>query len=225
MRQFKYDTHVHTSEVSECAKVPSGEMVRMYRDAGYHGVVITDHYTGYFFNKSMSKSWEFKIRQYLTGYYNALNEGIKLGLQVIPGMEITFEENSNDYLIYGFDEYFLKKHKELHKLGLKNFKKCIEGRGFMVVQAHPFRLFMTQTPPELLDGVEVYNGNPRHDSRNLLALEYAKKNDLIKLSGSDFHQQQDLARGGILVSKEIRNPLEFVDAIRNGGITGLIRSR
>ena len=29
-------------------------------------------------------------------------------------------------------------------------------------------------PPETLDGVEVYNGNPRHDSRNALALAFAR---------------------------------------------------
>ena len=83
---------------------------------------------------------------------------------------------------------------------------------------------MTQAPPELLDGIEVFNGNPRHNSRNELALEYAEKNGLLKLSGSDFHQRQDLARGGILVPEEISNPLQLVDSMKNGKITGLIRN-
>ncbi len=224
MRQLKYDIHIHTSEVSCCGKVPAGEMVRMYSDAGYHGVVITDHYCANFFRQFVFKNWAFKIEQYLTGYYNALDEGIKLGIKVIPGMEITFQENPNDYLVYGFDENFLREHKELYKLGLRDFRKYVEGRGFIIAQAHPFRPFMTQAPPELLDGIEVFNGNPRHNSRNELALEYAEKNGLLKLSGSDFHQRQDLARGGILVPEEISNPLQLVDSMKNGKITGLIRN-
>lgn len=31
-------------------------------------------------------------------------------------------------------------------------------------QAHPFRNSMKITNPELLDGIEVYNGHPGHDS-------------------------------------------------------------
>ena len=224
MIQYKYDIHVHTSEVSDCGRISAKDMAGMYKDAGYHGVVITDHYCENFFSQFRRKSWEEKIEQYLTGYYNALNEGIKLGLQVIPGMEITFRENYNDYLVYGIDENFLKENKELYKLGLKGFGKLIEGSGIITVQAHPFRPFMIPASPKLIDGVEVYNGNPRQNSRNQLAFEYAEKNGLIMLSGSDFHQRDDLARGGIIVSEEIRSPSELINAIRNGKITELIQS-
>ena len=38
------DTHVHTSQVSPCGKVPAEEMIELYKEAGYGGVIITDHY-------------------------------------------------------------------------------------------------------------------------------------------------------------------------------------
>ena len=40
---MKLDLHVHTSEVSGCGKVPAAEMVRLYHEAGYDAIVITDH--------------------------------------------------------------------------------------------------------------------------------------------------------------------------------------
>jgi len=49
MAIYKYDTHVHTKEVSPCGKVPAIEVVKLYKDAGYHGIVITDHYCDSFF--------------------------------------------------------------------------------------------------------------------------------------------------------------------------------
>ena len=38
------DTHVHTCQVSPCGKVPAKEMIELYKEAGYGGVIITDHY-------------------------------------------------------------------------------------------------------------------------------------------------------------------------------------
>lgn len=224
MNRYKYDTHVHTSEVSGCGKVGAKDMVRLYSDAGYSGVVVTDHYYKGFFEGLRDKNWSDKVDRYLEGYYNALNEGTRLGFKIIPGMEITFTENMNDYLVYGIDEKFLKENKELYKLGLKGFRKLVEGRGILLFQAHPFRPGMTQGLLELLDGVEVYNGNPRHDSHNQLALDYARSSGLMMMSGSDFHQRQDLARGGIIVDEEIGSSSQLVDIIRKNRIVELICS-
>lgn len=223
MKQFKYDIHVHTSETSKCGMIPGKELVRMYKKAGYRGVVITDHYYAGFFKRLRGKSWDEKIDLYLKGYNNASEEGKKQGVHVIPGIEITFPENFNDYLVYGIDEDFLKVNRELYRLGLKDFRKLIEGSGILLVQAHPFRPFMIPANPLLLDGIEVYNGNPRHNANNHLSLAYAQKHRLKMLSGSDFHQEEDLARGGIIVSEEISTPAGLVDVIRNDRIDELIR--
>lgn len=213
---FKYETHLHTDETSPCGKVPAVEAVRIYKNAGYTGIVVTDHYTRGFFEKQLFKSWDDKIDLYLAGYHKALEEGAKLDLDVHPGMEIQFNENPNDYLVYGFDEQFLRTHKKLYKLGLEAFRKLTAGSGIIIVQAHPFRPRMIPAKPSLIDGVEIYNGNPRHDSSNHLALEYAKENGLKMLSGSDFHQVQDAARGGIIVGGRIE-PGSFARVIMESG--------
>ena len=224
MSTFKYDTHVHTSETSPCGKIAAADLVRLYKDAGYHGVVITDHYYEDFFSHKFFKKWNEKVDTFLSGYKNALKEGEKQGLQVIFGIEISFTENHNDYLVYGIDEKFLKENKELYKLGLKEFKNLTSDKGIIIIQAHPFRQFMIQANPVLLDGVEVYNGNPRHSSNNSRAYEYALKNNLKMTSGSDFHQLQDLARGGILIPEKISTPAELVQVIKENKIIELIKT-
>ncbi len=212
---FKYDTHVHTSETSRCGRVPARETVRLYRDAGYDGIIITDHFCTPFFD-SISGDWKSKVDQYLDGYRKALDEGNKSGLKVFLGMEILFDENLNDYLIYGFEESFLYENPGLCSLGLKKFSDFIKGTQIKIVQAHPFRRYITPADPSLLHGVEVYNGNPRHDSQNHLALQLANRHKLSKTSGSDFHQTEDIARGGMESQYPLKNMGDFIKLLNDG---------
>ncbi|HEX2944843.1 MAG TPA: PHP domain-containing protein [Clostridia bacterium] len=220
---FKYETHLHTDETSPCGRVPAAEAVRIYRNAGYTGIVVTDHYSRGFFERLLFKNWETKIDLYLAGYRKALDEGARSGLDVHLGMEIQFNENPNDYLVYGFDEQLLRAHKKLYRLGLENFRKLTAGSGVVIIQAHPFRPRMIPANPALIDGIEIYNGNPRHDSSNHLALEYARENGLKMLSGSDFHQVQDAARGGIIVDERVK-PGGFARMIMENGNIECIRT-
>lgn len=215
MKGFKYETHLHTKETSACAKVSAKEIPHLYQEAGYDGIIITDHYSPNFFGPRRDIDWERCVKQYLEGYYTAANEGIKIGMPVLLGMEITFEETYNDYLVYGFDERFLYNHPHLYKKKLKEFRKIADKNGLFVAQAHPFRPHMKEVKSALLDGMEVYNANPRHDSRNDLALAYAQKKKLIPLSGSDFHQYEDLARGGIIIDEFVDSGEDFAEYLLN----------
>lgn len=221
---FKIDTHVHTAETSACAKTMAREAVRLYKESGYQGIIITDHYYKFYFETSVERIWERKIDQYLRGYYQASEEGSKQGLKVFMGMEIRFTENSNDYLVYGITEPFLKEHRELYTLGLKEFKKFAENENFIIIQAHPFRKNMIVASPEDIHGVEIYNGNCRHDSGNELALTYAKKHSLMMSSGSDFHEPEDLARGGMLFEQDINTMEDFLNGLRDKSACKLLHT-
>jgi hypothetical protein len=214
-KMFKIDTHVHTVETSSCASIGARETVKLYKESGYQGIIITDHYYDFYFNNLMGLSWDEKIDHYLKGYHNATEEGIKLGLKVFLGLEIRFMENANDYLVYGITEQFLKEHRELYTLGLKEFKKMIEKEDILIIQAHPFRKHMIVASPEDIHGVEVYNGNCRHNSRNDLSLAFAKEHSLLMSSGSDFHELEDLARGGMVFRQEIDTAGDFVNSLRD----------
>ncbi len=202
MNKFKYETHFHTDETSPCGKVPAVTGVRLYHQAGYSGIVVTDHYFRGFFDIHPFNKWERKIDLFLKGYRSACEEGLRLGMDIQLGMELRFDNDPNDYLIYGIDEEFLKTNKKLYRLKLESFRKLTAGSNIVIVQAHPFRPGMIPASPALIDGVEVHNGNPRHDSKNHLSYDYARDNQLRMLSGSDFHRIGDEGRGGIIVEAE-----------------------
>lgn len=222
MNTYKFDTHVHTCETSPCGKVAAIEVVRLYKESGYNGIVITDHYYKEYFESLGSLSWKEKLDCYLKGYRIACEEGEKTGVKVLLGMEMRFEENDNDYLVYGIDESYLTSNKELYTLGLKNFRDMTKNMGIAIYQAHPFRPAMVPAEPALIDGIEVYNGNPRHDSKNKLAQAYAEKHGLRMTSGSDFHQLEDLARGGVILLEDVNNSFEFAEILTTGKINEFI---
>ncbi len=215
MKGFKYETHLHTRETSPCGHVSAKDIPAMYREAGYEGIAVTDHYGPYFFELRKSLSWEQCIKEFLLGYYTVANEALKIGMPVILGMEIKFDDSNNEYLVYGFDEHFLFKYPKLYKKGIKAFRKLADKNNLFIAQAHPFRNGMTREKVSFIDGAEVYNGNPRHNSRNDMAMEFANKNKLIKLSGSDFHQIEDLGRGGIVIDEFIDSSEDFAAYLKN----------
>ena len=54
--------------------------------------------------------WDILIDKYCQGYRAALQKGNEIGFTVIFGAEMRFEDNDNDYLIYGIDENWLRQH-------------------------------------------------------------------------------------------------------------------
>ncbi len=215
MTIYKYDLHIHTSEVSGCGKIKSKDIVKMYKDIGYDGLVITDHYYEGFFENIKDSSWNKKAEDFLIGYRTAHEEAQKLNLKIFLGMELRFSGSENDYLVYGIDENFLLNNPELYKLSLEKFKELIKDKEIVIYQAHPFRTNCFSVDPQLLNGVEVYNGNQRANSYNNQSYESAKKNNLLMVSGSDFHEKEDLATGGIITNERINDNKELVKILKN----------
>lgn len=203
MRLYKYDLHVHTSNVSGCGRISGGRTAELYEQAGYDGFVVTDHFIAEYFASLPGLSWAQKIDCFLGGYREARDRGEQLGLDVFLGLEIRFPGRPEDYLLYGLDERFLAATPDLLAGGLAGLREKASQGGFLVYQAHPFRPGICPADPGLLDGVEVYNGNPRHESRNHLARCFAVAHGLRMISGSDCHQPEDVGRGGIAVASRI----------------------
>jgi predicted metal-dependent phosphoesterase TrpH len=222
---YRIDTHVHTSEVSPCGKIGASQLVHLYKNSGYSGVVITDHFYQGYFDRLGEREWEDKIDIYMSGYRTALEEGKKVGLNVMLGIELRFTENINDYLVYGINETFLKENGPVFGLGIEGFSKLINGKDILIYQAHPYRNGMITANPELIHGVEIYNGNARHNSRNNLALKFAEDNNLKKISGSDFHELTDLARGGICVSENISTSEKLCSLLKNNMVLDFIETK
>ena len=215
--QFKTELHAHTSEVSPCGHVTAPEVADRFIKEGYSSLVITNHYTAYIIN-NLTGTWREKMDYYMHPYY-LMREHAGDRLHVILGCELRFEGNINDYLIYGITEEFLRENPDLHKMSLRSFAPLARENGFLVVQAHPFRNGIEIVPPELLDGMETFNGTPSYDGRNTIADAWAKRYGLIRTSGSDFHNPDQFGTGGILTSAAIRTGEELVAVLKSGDYT------
>ena len=182
--KYKIELHAHSSPVSPCSEITPEELVEFYIKYGYDAFVLTNHFTPSLFE---SRSMEEGIDFYLDDYYKAEKyAGDKI--KVILGAEIRFKENRNDFLIYGVNRDILQKVYEYFDKGVNAFRQEVKLDKSLFIQAHPFRETCTPINPEFLDGIEVYNMHPGHNSKPAFAVNFAKENELnITTIGSDFH--------------------------------------
>ncbi len=210
--------HFHTKNTSNCANVKAKKAVKDYIKAGYNGIVVTDHLSPSTYMKFGRERlpWNKKVDFFLRGYKEALATADGK-INILLGMELRFRtsEGDNDYLVYGINEDFLYNTPKLLEMDIKTFYKLCQKNGFLVFQAHPFRVGMKVTNPKYLDGIEIFNGNPRHNSSNDIAETWAKKYDLMVTSGSDYHEINDLGTGGIWFNKEITDNKTLIEELIN----------
>ncbi|MCH5315965.1 MAG: PHP domain-containing protein [Eubacterium sp.] len=209
--EFKYELHCHTGCVSRCGRTEPEEIVKLYIDKGYDGIVVTDHYSPMTFKKNWCP--QTQIDFYLQGY-RRMKAAAPENFTVLLGMELRHYATGNDYLIYGVEEDFLYSAGNLlAALEKKVYTMCKE-RGYLVFQAHPFRPYIIRCNPKYLDGIEVYNGKvPR--SQNERALAWAKKTGKLMCSGSDFHEIENLAKGGIITSSPIKTNEDLLSVLKS----------
>lgn len=219
MKKYLYEMHLHTVETSRCAEISAKKAIEYYIEKGYDGIVVTDHFSPSTFEKfeGMDMSWEEKVNYFLRGYHTA-KKAAEGRINILLGMELRFDKprEMNDYLVYGVTEKYLYSHPQLLDMNIRDFSKSAHKHGMVIFQAHPFRTGMRIVKPKYLDGIEIYNGNPRHNSSNDIAEMWAKKYDLRVVGGSDFHEFSDLARGGVYFDKEIKDSKTLVKELLNG---------
>lgn len=216
---YIYEMHMHTSEGSGCGRNTAAEMVRSYKEQGYTGIFVTDH----FFNGNCavdrSLPWEEKIRQFCIGYENAKAEGDRIGLQVFFGFE--YGVNAADFLVYNLDKEWLLAHPDIDKWDAREAFRTMHEDGGFIVQAHPFRerdyIHHIQLYPRDVDGVEVFNGAQRNDDlMNERGKLYAMMYDLPHTAGSDSHGIDDAFRCGVETPVRIEKPLDYLHMLVNG---------
>lgn len=216
---YFYETHAHTAEVSRCGRVPAADVVRGYVAAAYNGIVITDHFSRATFEKLGDCSWDEKVDFFLRGYRIACETAAAEApdFHVLLGLELRLDcDEDNDFLIFGADEDFLRRSEGLLQMSFEQMAQHMHDNGLLLVQAHPFRRHMCIVDWDLLDGMEVYNGNPNHESNNPVADLWTDRHHLIKTSGSDYHGQWGKHLGGIRTDTPICDSRQFADILRNG---------
>ena len=69
---YKYETHLHTYPVSRCARKNVEENLKFYKELGYDGIFITNHFLDGNINIESDKSYEEKINFYFSDSHNSL---------------------------------------------------------------------------------------------------------------------------------------------------------
>lgn len=215
---MKIDLHVHTSEISACGMLSAEDTVRLYAEAGYDAIVITNHFAAYNKERFERAGLDF-FSEYMKGYELARSAGERYGITVLCGFELRFNRNENDYLVYGMDEQTASDCSSIFAMGPREFSALAREKDFLFYQAHPFRNNMTVVYPGYLFGIEIKNGNPRHDSRNDIAAMWAEKYGLHGIAGSDCHQTEDVGASGIITGAAVRNTNDLVAVLKSSDYT------
>jgi histidinol phosphatase-like PHP family hydrolase len=211
---FKTETHLHTREVSSCSLKRARDMVRQYKEAGYSTIFVTDHFQSNSLDVLGDIPWNEKITIFLSGYYKAKYEGDQLGVTVLPAAEFCFADAKNHYLAYGITKEFLCAHPGLHKMKGAEFLALARAEGIFIVHAHPYRDGSQSATPELVDAIEIYNSNPRHEDHSELSEALAEKYGLPVSAGSDAHRDEDIAGSGIETEEEIKIVSDFIRLVK-----------
>lgn len=210
--EYKYELHCHTGCVSRCGRVEPEKILQLYKEKGYNGIVVTDHYSPMTFKRNWCP--QKQIDFYLSGYRRMKKAAENEDFTVLLGMEVRHYATGNDYLVYGIDEEFLYNAGNLMMVGEKKLSKICREKGYLLFQAHPYRPYIIRCNPDYLDGIEVYNGKvPKH--QNFKALKWAVNEGKLICSGSDFHTPDNLARGGIITTEKISTNDDLIRVLKS----------
>ena len=182
---WRIELHAHTKPVSPCGEMLPEQLVQAYANAGFHAVVITNHFNLHDL-KGLPK--EEALDYYLSGYEQAKKAAENYDIRIFLGTEIKFTEHGNEYLIFGVDRALLSVCYDYLDKGLAAYRTEVSLPNSVFIQAHPFRDNMVRREPELLDGIEVFNLHPHHNSRIAQAAQLtAAIPGCIKTVGTDYH--------------------------------------
>lgn len=218
---YRYEIHCHCKEISPCGYLSAHETAELYEAAGYAGIVLTDHFRADIVEMLSGDSWEDKVKALWTPYSELKKEYEGSDFFIGRGMEIRFNTNGNDLLLYGFSEkLFLEEGESWLDMGLPLFWERYHDE-MLIIQAHPNRWSSTFPEPlEYLHGIEVKNTSPRNENHNEVSEQMVRENPgLIATGGSDCHRAEDVAESGICCSRRIRTEQDLVAILKSKEFT------
>lgn len=213
--KYKYELHSHTKETSQCAKISAEELVAKYKELGYSGIVITNHYSDFTFSLKEMFNKKLRSEHYLKGYREAQKYETE-DFSVLLGVELRFFLNGNDYLIFGVTEELVEKMPFLLPMYLRRASRFFKKHGCIIIQAHPYRPYIYRANPKYLDGVEIVNGKSS-EVENAKALKWAEKKNLkIRTAGSDCHRVTGAGLSGIITNEPIKTNDDLLRILKSG---------
>lgn len=215
---FLYETHLHTSPASKCARSSVREALEFYKSLGYAGVFITNHFIDGNIGCDRALPYADKISFYFADYEEGARLEEEIGISVFSGIECSYK--GTDFLVYGLDKAWFLSHPEIEDMKKSALLRLFMDEGALVIQAHPFReaayIDHIRLFPRAVHGVEVCNAS-RTDFENRMAEHYADSYGLLHFAGSDMHNVDGRIRlAGMQSEAPIANEADFVSRVRSG---------
>jgi len=224
---YLYETHLHTCQVSACARTTGAEHARFYKALGFTGIIVTDHFFGGNTCVPRDLPWKERIDRFCVGYEDAYAEGQRIGLDVFFGWEQDYGDD--EYLVYGLDKQWLLDHPEVEHWTRREQLEGVRRYGGCVMQAHPFRerdyIRYVRLGLSYCDGIEAANAaNTQH--ADAAAFRYAKHYNLPMTAGSDNHFSHDgldvrSQIMGLALDQKMETIHDLVRMVRNKAPIGL----
>lgn len=236
----KVELHMHTMPVSVCARVTNEQAVARYKEHGYQGLMLANHYTD-----ACCQVNGISREKWMELYIAQLHEFEKVcadnGMDGYWGVEVSLfapysqvmtskydmdflKRNYADYLLIGADEKFLRETPYICDLDQKDLYALCQQYGILLIQAHPMRACQGHTLRDIkyLDGVEintnfghmVLRGEVSHEQE---LLQIAKENDLIVTVGGDIHgdhPEWDMLCGATYFPDEVKTSRDIAEHLR-----------
>lgn len=201
---YRYELHCHTNEGSKCSDISIKELFKLYRELGYSGICITDHFTNPMNPLNDEASWSERVNLSYDIYQKALEEGKKYNMTVFWGVEYSIapdidhpsKATCNDFIFLNLEKEWLMENKDAFREKTEElFKRIREANGF-IIHAHPMLGGEIRLFPYSVDAVETLNGGA-NSSCNSNAKTYAGMYGLTETGGTDLHRYDQEIMSGV----------------------------
>ena len=217
-KKILFETHLHTAEVSPCAYIPYKDIPDVYINAGYGGIIVTNHYTAWALDYLPPSGLDGKIDFYFLFAHELREEGERKGLKVLIGAEVTVIDNGGgrDFLIYGEIEKPFKTYRRVYDFSAADlYKFCIDNN-LLMFHAHPLRTgYAPMHDFKNLHGLEVFNTANNCVGDCARASAICGEHGLMRIAGSDFHKCGHEGRAGIYLPEQYCTDGGFVNYYRS----------
>ena len=216
LREYRYkaELHAHALPISRCSEFEPAALVEVYRKVGVDTLVLTNHFTPSFVD---GEEKDKCLAAYLDCYNEVSNYARAAGITVLFSMEIRFRQNNNDYLLYGItpeDLPFLYDAVQ-NGMDIHEFYRAFHREGVVILQAHPFRNGCEPIESAFLDGMEVFNMHPGHNSRVAFAARRAREEGLLLSGGTDFHHPGHEGACLMRTRQRLESPADLAKVLRD----------
>jgi predicted metal-dependent phosphoesterase TrpH len=205
------DLHAHTSGISKCCRIPAPEVLRIAKENGIDGIVLSNHY-----QKSYVKDMTVAdfASKYIEEYAYTKSLADEMGMKIFFGIEVTMSKCDDAHvLVYGLTPVFLREYPDLYDYTLEELYTLVRARGGALVHAHPYRHGKDVLDLNYLDGVEV-NCHPLYDDTHCDRLyEIAKNAGVMLTCGGDFHADTYRPKCGVFLDDSIKTEQDLAKYI------------